>query len=109
MQLHSVSIEGKTSNYVKFAGELPIHDHGSVPECNGSAGVKVGIEATAARERVRIRKQRTTSEERKQRRSPRAAAHKPPFLLFFYLCGCRVAYSLYGACNHGCSEIRNRI
>jgi hypothetical protein len=38
MQLHSVSIEGKTSNYVKFAGELPIHDHGSVPECNGSAG-----------------------------------------------------------------------
>lgn len=66
MQLHSVSIEGKTSHYVKFAGELPIHDHGSVSIRAGMQWkrgrdlVKVGIEATAARERVRIRKQRTT-------------------------------------------------
>jgi hypothetical protein len=66
MQLHSVSIGGQTSHYVKFSGELPIHDHGSVSIRAGMQWkrgrdlVKVGIGATAARERVRIRKQRTT-------------------------------------------------
>lgn len=30
MQMHTVSIEGKVSHYVKFTGSFPMHDHSTV-------------------------------------------------------------------------------